>query len=176
LQQLNEAIVTIARETGWNLEYIRNLPIDYLQTLFSEVSFQKSLEMYQSSYNTAMVICALINSDDRHYSPEEIIGERPERRVMEEIKLAQSPKITSIVLADGKEYNLSPLTANMIADLEDRFDKSTSELFSGSVRMRAVIALYFTRLKSNYPELTEQKLGDLITDDVLIETRKKLGV
>jgi hypothetical protein len=173
---LNEAIVTIARETGWTLEYIRSLPVDYLQVILDEITFQKASEAYQLAYNSAMVVCALINSEDKQYTPEEIIGERPERRVMAELNIAQTPKITSITLADGKEYQLAPLTANMIADLEDRFNKSTDELFSGGVRMRAVIALYFARIKQNYPDMTEQKLGDLITDDVLINMNKKLGV
>jgi hypothetical protein len=173
---LNEAIVTIARETGWTLEYIRSLPVDYLQVILNEITFQKTSESYQATYNAAMIVCALINSEDKHYTPEEIIGERPERRIMAEVNIAQPPKFDSLVLADGKEYQLAPLTVNIMADLEDKFDKPIDELFSGSVRMKVLRALLFARIKNSCPDMTEEQLGDLITDDVLINMKNKLGV
>lgn len=174
---LNELIVSIARATGWSLEYIRNQPFAYMQTLLREIVYQKSLESYQAAYNTAMIVCTLINTEDKHFTPEDIIGERPERRTMvEEVKLAQPPKLNSIVLADGKEYQLAPLNANMIADIEDKFDKCFEELFSGRVRMKVLRALLFARIKKTCPDMTEEQLGDLITDNVLIHMKNKLGV
>jgi hypothetical protein len=173
---LNEAIVLIARETGWTLEYIRSQPVSYLQVVLNEITYQRSLESYQAAYNSAMVVCALINSEDRHYTPEEIIGERPERRIMEEVKLAQPPKVISITLSDGNEYQLSPLDVNMMADIEERFDKPIEQLFSPPVRIKVLRAVFFARIKNTYPDMTEEQLGRLITDDVLISMKNKLGI
>ena len=173
--RLNETIVLIARETGWTLEYIRSQPVNYVQALVNEITFQKSTESYQAAYNSAMIVCALVNSKERHYKPEEIIGQCPERRVMEDIKLAQPPKVNTIILADGKEYQLSPLNVNMMADIEDKFDKSLDELITPPIRMKTLRALLFARIQPNC-DMTEEQLGKLLTDDVLIAMRTKLGV
>lgn len=175
--KLNETIAVVARETGWALEYIRSQPVTYIQTLLNEILFQKSIETYQAAYNSAMIVCVLINDKHKHYKPEDIIGERPERRTMaEDSKLAQPPKFDTIILADSKEYQLVPLNLNMMADIEDTFDKSIDELFSGSVRMKVMRAILFARLKPACPDMTEEQLGELITDDVLINMTSKLGV
>ena len=174
---LNEAIVTVVRATGWSLEYVGGLPIDHFRTILDEITFQKKCETYQAAYNTATIVCTLASSEDRHYVPEDIIGEAPERRDMTgEPKLTQQAKLESITLADGKEYQLAPLTVNLMADLEDQFDKPISELFSGSVRMKVLRALFFARMKPNYLDMTEQRLGDLMTSDVLADMKEKLGV
>jgi hypothetical protein len=173
---INEAIALIARETGWSLEYIRSQPISYIQALLNEINFQKSLDVYQQAYNSAMIVCALVNDKTKHYKPEDIIGEHPERRAMtNESTLAQSPKFGSITLGDGKEYQLAPLNVNMMAGIEEKFDKSMSELFSGSVRMKVLRALLFARLQAGCPDMTEEKLGELITDDVLVAMKTKLA-
>ena len=171
---LNETIALIARETGWSLEYIRSQPVSYLQVLVNEITFKESIEAYQQAYNSAMVVCALVSDKSRQYKPEEIIGERPERRDMETIKLGQPPKIENITLADGKEYALAPLNVNMMADIEEKFDKSISELFSGTMRIKVLRALLFARIEPGCPDMTEEKLGKLITDTVLININ--LGV
>lgn len=165
------AITLIVKETGWTLEYIRSQPVSYLQALLNELSYQESLESYRGIYNSAMVVCALINSKERHYKPEEIIGERPERRTMEDI-LAKPPKVETITLADGKEYKLSPMNLNVLSEVEDKFDKPINDLFSGSIRMSVFRALLFARIKRNY-QMTEDQLGELVTDDVLLNM--KLG-
>lgn len=173
--KLNEAISLIARETGWTLEYIRSLPVRYFQVLVYEFTFEKSLETYRDAYNAAMVVCALINSKSHHYKVEDIIGYPPERRDMEETNLGQIPKMNTIILADGKEYTLSPLDVNMMADIEDKFNKSLEELIIPPIRMKVVRALLFARIQPNC-DMTEEQLGKLLTDDVLIATRTKLGV
>jgi len=172
---LNETIALIARETGWTLEYIRSQPVSYIQSLIKEITFQKSSETYQAAYNSAMIVCALINSKSHHYKPEDIIGHPPERRVMENPKLGQPPKVDSITLADGKEYQLAPLNVNMLADIEDMFDKSIDELVSGSIRMKVMRAILFARLKPTCPDMTEEQLGELMTENVLINIANILG-
>lgn len=168
---LNEAITTIAKETGWSLEYIRSQPISYIQTLLNEINFQESIVAYRQAYNSALIVCALISDKARHYSPEEIIGEQPQRRIMEEPKLGQPPKLHNVVLADGKEYQLAPLNVNMLANIEEKFDKGIDELFSGTIRMKVLRALLFARIQPGHPDMTEDKLGELLTDDVLLNIK-----
>ena len=166
---IDAAITLIARETGWPLEYIREQPVSHIQALLDEINYQKSVETYQEAYNSALIVCALVSSKDRHYKPEDIIGERPERRDMED-KLMNT-KTDTITLADGQEYKLAPVNLNILTEVEDRFDKSISDLFSGSVRVGVYKAFLFARIKRNYPDMTEDKLGELITDDVLINLK-----
>lgn len=168
---LNEVVTIIARETGWSLEYIRSQPFSYIQALLNEINFQQSSEAYRQAYNSAMIVCALISDKSRHYKPEEIIGQPPERRIMEDTKLAQPPKLQNVVLADGKEYQLAPLNVNMLAEIEEKFDKGIDELFSGTIRMKVLRALLFVRIHPGYPDMTEEKLGDLLTDDVLLNIK-----
>jgi hypothetical protein len=174
--KLNEAISLIARETGWTLEYIRSLPVGYFQVLVYEFTFEKSLEIYRDAYNAAMIVCALINSKSHHYKPEDIIGHLPERRDMENPKLGQLPKVDTITLADGKEYQLAPLNINMLVDMEDKLNKSMDELFTPPVHAKVLRAMLFARVKPGCPNMTEDQLGELITDVVLLNIGNKLGV
>lgn len=173
---LNEQIALVARETGWPLEYIRGLPFLQLNVLTVEILNQKDREDYNRLYGAALVVCTLASGKHHTYKPEEIIGEPPKRRVMARNTLAKTVKIDKIVLADGKEYELATLTANIMAGLEDKFDKSIDELFSGSIRMKVFRALVFARLQPKYPELTEEQVGDLLTDQVIINAKKTMGV
>lgn len=173
---INEQIVLIARETGWSLDYIRALSFFQFSALVAELLYQRSLESYEGAYNAALIICTLASDKRHHYRPEEVIGSAPERRVMTGNNLAKPAKLDKMVLADGKEYELAPLTANIMADLEDKFEKSIDELFSGAIRMKVFRALVYERLRAKYPELTEEQVGDLLTADVIIASRKQIGV
>jgi len=167
LLQHNETITLIARETGWSLEYIRNQPISYLNALAEEISYQRAVEAYERAYNTALIICALVSDHRRRYKPVEIIGHPPQRRFgMGTAKLAKEPKTEKLRLADGKEYILAPLTANMMAEVEDRFDKPWEELAITPMRKRPLIMILWLRLRENYPELTEEQVGNLLTADM----------
>jgi len=168
---LNEQIALIARETGWSLEYIRELPLAQLNSLTAEILYQKAIENYRQAYNSALIVCTLASSKSHHYSPEEIIGEMPERSSMSNNDLAKSPKIDKIILADEKEYELTPITANIYAELEDKFGKSTDELFDGKIRFKVYRALIYLRLHKKYPELTEEQVGELLTTDALLKSK-----
>ena len=174
--RLNEEIALVASKTGWPLEYIRALPLYQLNNLTAELIYQEQLSRYQEAYNSALIVCTLASDKSHHYKPEEIIGHVPERRVMESNDLAKPPKIDTITLANGQEYKLAPLTANIMADLEDKFDKSIDELFGKSLRMKVFRALVYARLKPNYPDMTEEQVGDLLTDDVMVNFRKNIGL
>ena len=174
--RLNEQITLIARETGWSHEYIPAHYYCHLLTICGEIIYQRESEDYQRLYGSAIIVCTLASSKTHHYRPEEIIGHRPERRVMESNNLAKPIRLDNITLADGKEYKLAPLTANIMAALEDQFDKSIDELFGAKLRMKVFRALVFARIKPNYPDMTEEQVGDLMTDDVIINFRKTAGL
>lgn len=168
---LNEQITLVARETGWALEYIREIPITQLNSLVSEILYQRSLEDYRHAYNSALIVCTLASNKTHIYNPEEIIGELPERRVMNENNLAKPTRIDKIILADGKEYELAPINANIYAELEDKFGKSTDELFDGKIRFKVYKALIYLRLHRKYPELTEEQVGDLLTTEAILKSK-----
>lgn len=159
---MNETITLVARETGWTLEYIRGLPVSLLRALADEIVYQRAVESYQRAYNSALIVCTLASTKSRHYRPSEIIGDPPERSSMT-TKLAKDPKPEKIELS-GVEYDLVPLTANMMAEVEDRFDKAWEEIIAPPIRKRPLIFVTYLRLKPNYPELTEEQVGDLISD------------
>jgi len=167
---LDAAITLLVRETGWTLEYIREQPVSHIQALLTELDYLRAAEAYQGAYNSALIVCSLISSRERHYKPEEIIGERPERRTMEDT-LAKVPDMDSITLADGNTYKLASVNLNILTEVEDRFDKSIEELFSGTVRVGVYKAFLFARIRRNYPDMTEDQLGELITDDVLVNLK-----
>ena len=169
---LNEQIALVARETGWALEYIRELPMSQLNTLAAEILHQRNLEHYRQAYNSALIVCTLASSKSHHYSPEEIIGELPERRVMTENNLAKPARIDRITLADGKEYELAPVTAKIYAELEDKFGKSTDELFDGKIRFKVYKSLIYLRLHKKYPEFTEEQVGELLTTDAILQSKQ----
>lgn len=173
---LNEQIALIVRETGWTLEYIRTLSFIQFRALIAEIFHQRNVEDYWRAHNAAMIICTLTSSKSHHYRPEEIIGRPPERRVMETNNLAKPAKLDKITLADGKEYKLVPLTIRIMSDLEEKFDKSLDEIFGPHMRMKYIWAMIYERLRPNYPELTEEQLGDLLTAEIITKTTKLLGV
>lgn len=172
--RLNEQIALIVRETGWSLEYIRDQPLSTLNALTSEILFQRSVERYHDRYSAAMIVATLASGKNQTYRAEDIIGEAPERRVMKENELAKEKRPDTILLADGKEYELTPVTANTLAYLEDKFGKTTDELFDGKVRFKVYISLIYARLHRKYPDLTEEQVGELLTTDVIAKSKKDL--
>jgi len=83
---INESMVFIARETGWTLEYIRNLPLKTVRTLVNEIAYQKRVDEYKEAYNFAMVICALVSNREHPVMPIDIVGEPPKRTKDNEIR------------------------------------------------------------------------------------------
>lgn len=171
--RLNEQITLIARETGWSLEYIRGLSFWHFISLVEEILHQRDLERYSRAYNSATIVCTLASSRSHRYSPEELIGRPPERRVMKENNLGKSATVDKLKLADGNEYSLEPLCVNMLVELEEEFGKPFDELLK-SLSMKMLRSLVFYRLRGNYPALTKEEVGRLLTVEVLSEVRKGL--
>ena len=78
--------------------------------------------------------------------------------------LALEPKMDKIKLSDGKEYELSPMNINILAELEDKFEQPLDDLFAEG-RFSFVRLLLFLRLRKNY--LILQKIMNLITGVIL---------
>lgn len=92
------------------------------------------------------------------------------------IKTTKVPPKGIVTLTDGKQYELAPLTANMMIDLEDKFDKSMNELLTPPISIKTFRALLYARIHPNYPEITEEQLGELVTLEVLSHLADMLGV
>jgi len=76
----NEIIVFIIRQTGWSLEYVRSLPIDILNTLTEEMSYQQAMEDYNRNLGSAMIVATMASSKTRRYSAREVLGDPPQRK------------------------------------------------------------------------------------------------
>ena len=83
--------------------------------------------------------------------------------------LARGDKGKKILLADGNEYELSPLTLNMLCELEDKFRDAFEVLQKPS--MKAIRFILYLKLKTKYPTITEEKAGELVTEEIF----SKLG-
>lgn len=85
---------------------------------------------------------------------------------MAENILTEAPK-KSIVLADGKEYTLSSITLTTLANLEDELGYGLGELQVAMEKKTAgtARALLYVLLKENYPKLTPDQVGKLVTMD-----------
>jgi len=159
----DELIAFVIRETGWSLEYTRNLPLYYLHALVEEFRYIREQEAYERAHNAALIVCTLASSQTRRYKPCDIIGEPPKRSCMTTKKLTREPKIYYLKLLDGKEYELPVLNVNVLADLEEAFQQGLegiSELFQ-TRQFSALRKAIYVLLHRKY-DLTEDKIGELI--------------
>ena len=77
----DELVAFVIKETGWTLEYIRNLPLKDLYLLADELSYQKQMDDYRQACNFAAVIAKLNNLwSKRKVIPQEIVGQPPKRQ------------------------------------------------------------------------------------------------
>ncbi len=170
---VNELIAFVASKTGWYLEYIRSLSIGQFNALVNEFTYQARVEQYGRLYGSALIVCVLANSKHRQYKPKDIIGEPPERERRHMENLGATPEIKRIKLADGKEYEVGAITLNILCDLEDQYKEPFGKIFDG--RIKPLRTLIFRLLKVKYPELTEERLGELVPIDTLPEIRRGIG-
>ncbi len=93
----DELIVFVIRETGWTLEYVRELPLDDLFALVKELSYQKAIDEYKMALNFAMVISnwATAMSKHKRYRPTQFVGEPPDRKAFIKEVTSDEEKDTS---------------------------------------------------------------------------------
>ncbi len=95
----------------------------------------------------------------------------------EDILLVKTPKI--VKLADGNEYTLSLLNLNTIAAIEEEFNSSFQEVSNQFLneeikRFPLLRKLLYVFLKRNHPNLTMDKVGELVELSQLEEVNKAI--
>ena len=85
--------------------------------------------------------------------------------MVEEINILAQEKPKTIKLADGKEYSLPPIDMTTLANIEKTMGFGLGKFASKleSEPMTTLRALAYALLKENYPELTIEQTGHLIT-------------
>ena len=80
-ENIDELIVFVIRQTGWLLEYVRDMEMAQLVTLARELAYQKAIEDYRVAYNFALALAswASANTKGKKYRPEDFIGPQPSR-------------------------------------------------------------------------------------------------
>lgn len=154
-------IVIVATHTGWPLEYIGRLPYRRLVYLVAEIDSQRRVEVYRIEYRIGQIMCILTSDKLHKHKPEEFIGDEP--KTMEvTVNMTQKPKTQSVILGDGKTYQLPMVDANIMEAVEEEFDKEWEVLF---VKMRAktLKAIIFHLLKHENPNITQEEVGALLT-------------
>ena len=89
--------------------------------------------------------------------------------------LAKKSTPMIITLSDGKEYTMKPVTLNLLVELEDKFDQPASALLI-SGRIKPIRYLLYLRLKDAYHDLTEESIGELVDDKVMLHLKDVMGV
>ena len=171
---LGEHIVFMARETGWPLEYVGKLHIKKFIAICDELYFLKQLEQYRLDYNFGLLLSAQYSDKHHHYKPKDFAGEPPEKEggIMENLTTPVQPM--KMILGDGKEYELGELNVNIMEALEEEFNQNWDELM-GKMRAKILKALVFFLLRGKYPELTRDKVGELLTAKVLLTVYQTLN-
>lgn len=154
-------IVTVAAHTGWPLEYIGRLPYRRLVYLVNEIDYRRLCEVYRIEYRIGQVMCILASDRTHKYRPEQFVGDEP--KLLEvTINMTEQSKTQSVVLGDGKTYQLPVVDANIMEAIEEEFDKSWMELFE-KPRTKVLKAIVFYLLKPGNPNITREEVGALLT-------------
>ena len=84
---------------------------------------------------------------------------------MTDILAEAKPK--TIILADGNEYTLPPLTLNTLANIEEMLGCGIDKLQEQfNTKMATTLRnLLYAMLRENYPKLTLEQAGKLVTMD-----------
>lgn len=163
-----EWIAFLAAQTGWSLEYIGNLPIHKFFALVTELSYQDQLRRYELGYNFAKLLATWCSNKNRRYRAEDFIGKEPVRKKEAHLALTTKTKeLKKLVLGDGLEYEFGTLNVNIMEAVEEEFNESWEKLV-GSMRAKVLKSLVYNLLKTKYPDLTKEKVGELLTAKVLI--------
>ena len=77
----------------------------------------------------------------------------------------------------GKDYRLSPLNLNVLADIEEGFDCSIDKVgkMLDKERASALRRLVYILLKQEYPDMTLEKIGEMIDLSNMAEVSEALA-
>lgn len=86
-------------------------------------------------------------------------------------------KPKKITLSDGKEYTLSPINLNVLADIETEMGCSLNELEKKFNKSQAssLRTLLYVLLKPNHPEITPEDVGKLVSVNLISEVSEAIG-
>jgi len=157
----SQMIVTVATHTGWSLEYIGRLSYRQVVYLVNNIDYQQRCEAYRIEYRIGQIICTLAGDKLHKYKPEQFVGDAPERMEVS-INMTEETRTQSVVLGDGRTYQLPSLDANIMEAIEEEFDQSWQELFA-EPRTKILKALVYHLLKSSDPNITREEVGALLT-------------
>lgn len=155
--------IYLVRHLGLPLDEIAQISIRDFQAMITEVDYQRRLEQYPILRTLGQVVCALVNDKIHKYKPADFVGEEPKQ---EEVKTMVTKDKYEITLGDAQVYNLAILNVNMMEAVEEEFDKSWSELFANT-RVKVIKSMLWQMLLPNYPTMSKDQLGKLITTKVL---------
>jgi len=80
-EHTNELIVFVIRETGWSLEYVRDLSITQLYAFAAELAYQKQMDEYHMATNFGMMIATWANAKGRRkFNVQDFVGNPPQRQ------------------------------------------------------------------------------------------------
>lgn len=156
--------IYLARHLSMTLTEVGQVPAYDFLAMVQEVEYQRRLEQYPLLQAMGLVVCGLVNDKTHKHKPAEFVGDAPKR---EERRTMPKKKDTyDIVLSDGETYTLAILNANMMEAVEDEYDKSWTELFQNA-RVKVIKSMLLQMLLPNYPDMTMERVGKLVTTRVL---------
>jgi hypothetical protein len=157
----------IVSRTGWTVEYIYSLSIARLRWIAGELAYQKAVSDYEAAAHTIAIQLALarLGGDRKQRSVKDFLGEAPRHDdyVKGEMIMAEN---RTVVLANGESYLMRPLNLNMMTAAEEKFGAPFPKLLSEN-RMAVIRHLLFLMLKEDKPTLTEERVGQLVTIDII---------
>ncbi|MCK5020859.1 MAG: hypothetical protein KAS32_27815 [Candidatus Peribacteraceae bacterium] len=151
--------IYLARHLGIPISELGQVPALAFRAMVKEVDYQVKLDNYNRDYQIAQLMCILTNSKTTKNRPETFIGEEPKRETRQKMPKKNTYEV---VLGDGETYTLTILDANMMEAVEDEFDKTWDELFENP-RVKVVKSLLLQMLLPNYPDMTVERVGKLVT-------------
>ena len=155
--------IYLARHLGMSLNDVGQVPAYDFLAMVGEVDYQRRLEQYPLLRALGQVVCVLANDKTHKHKPAEFVGEEPKREARRKMT---SKDTYEVVLGDGETYTLAVLNANMMEAVEDEYDKSWAELFQNA-RVRVIKSMLLQMLKPNYPDMTMERVGKLMTTKTL---------
>ena len=153
----------MARHLGIPLDTLGGMPGHNFMLLVAETEYQRRTEEYRLHYLLANIMTILTNTKTSRKTPEQIIGREPTRGVTANMTTKENYEV---VLGDGETYTLSVLDVNMMEAVEEEFDKTWAELFE-KPRVKAIKAMLHQILLPNYPDMTNEQVGKLVTAKTL---------
>jgi len=146
-----------------SMDVLGQVPASDFLAMVQEVEYQRRAEQYPVLIGLAQIVCALVNSKMHKHKPQEFVGEAPKREAR---RIMATKETYKVILGDGEAYTLAILNANMMEAVEDEYDKPWSELFTNA-RVKVVKSMLLQMLKPNYPDMTMERVGTLLTTKAL---------